>query len=73
MTRWKPDGMRAMVHWAEKTCTVSLRDIEKPDREKFTQKLDWLHGFESELVEWRAMFDLLSAAKKEVKGMGLRG
>jgi hypothetical protein len=66
-------NLEVMVHWAEKACSVSLRDIEKPDREKFKQKLDWLHGFESELMEWRAILDLLSAAKKEVKGMGLRG
>ena len=61
------------LHWAEKTRSVSLRDIEKPCRDKFSRKLGWLRGFETELLEWRAMLDLLDAAKKEVKGMGFRG
>lgn len=65
-------NLEKMVGWAETVSDLHLRNVDKAQRDKFKEKLSWLEDFHKEIIEWRAILNLLNGVKTDIKSRGLR-
>jgi hypothetical protein len=64
--RWL--NLEPYVDWMEKI--LSLQEVDIKKTANYKEKLQWVGQFESNILEWRAILDMLEALKLEVKSNG---
>ena len=66
--RWM--NLEPYINWAEKILSLTLKNIEKENHERFKSELRWIRKFRKSIDEWRTILNLLQALKKEIKSFG---